>query len=122
VSESRWRWSCDAKGCYLKDRWMLTELDGALPHGAQFGDLDGWCEIDGRFLFLEHKPVGYTWDKDNGQWRALQRLSRLPGVTVWWIRDCDGGYELAEPGRPLMKVSAHELRELIRTWADELPG
>ncbi len=114
---SRWRWNCDKKGCYLADRWMLTELDGALPHGAQFGDLDGWAEIDDRFLFIEHKPEGFSWDTGNGQWRALKRLARLPGVTVWWLRDCGDGYEIAEPGRPLDKVTGEELRERIRAWA-----
>jgi hypothetical protein len=118
----RWRWRCDAKGCYLKDRWMLTELDGALPHGAQFGDLDGWAEIDGRFLFIEHKPEGYRWDQNSGQWLALKRLARLPAVTVWWLRDCDDGYEVAEPGRPLAKVSKEGLRDMVKIWADESSG
>lgn len=101
---------------------MLTELDGALPHGAQFGDLDGWAEIDGRFLFIEHKPEGYRWDQNSGQWLALKRLARLPAVTVWWLRDCDDGYEVAEPGRPLAKVSKEGLRDMVKIWADESSG
>lgn len=117
MSESRWRWNCAAKGCYLNDRWMLTELDGALPHGAQFGDLDGWAEVDGRFLFIEHKPEGYQWDPKNGQWRALKRLARLPGVTVWWIRDKHDGYEIGIPGQALEVITKEELRERVRQWA-----
>jgi hypothetical protein len=116
---SRWRWNCDKRGCYLEDRWSLTTLDGALPHGAQFGDLDGWAEIDGRFLFIEHKPEGFSWDTANGQWRALKQLSRLPGVTVWWIRDSGDDYEIAEPGRALSKVTLDELRARVRAWADD---
>ncbi len=118
MSESRWRWKCEDKGCYLTDRWSLTKLDDCLPRGIGFGDMDGWIEIDGRFLFIEHKPEGYIWDKNNGQWKALKRLSLLPGVTVWWIRDCGDGYEIAEPGRSLDKVSLDELRERVRTWAE----
>jgi hypothetical protein len=118
MDESRWRWSCDEKGCYFKDRWMLTELDGALPHGAQFGDLDGWTEINSQFLFIEHKPAGWQWDQNNGQWKALKRLARLPGVTVWWIRDQEDGYELAVPGQPLAVVTAEGLRERITAWGE----
>jgi len=118
VSESRWRWSCDAKGCYLKDRWMLTELDGALPHGAQFGDLDGWTEINGQFLFIEHKPAGYQWDGRNGQWNALKRLARLPGVTVWWLRDHEDVYEWAPVGQPLTSITRDGLRAAVAAWAE----
>jgi hypothetical protein len=119
MSESRWRYKCDEKGCYLKDRWALTELDGALPHGAQFGDLDGWAEINGQFLFIEHKPAGYTWSPNNGQWLALKRLARLPGVTVWWIRDePQFGYELAVPGQPMIAMTSEDLRDRVRMWAE----
>lgn len=76
-------------------------------------------EVDGRFLFLEHKPEGYGWDFSSGQWKALQRLNRLPGVTVWWLRDCGDGYQVAEPGRTLVKVTRDELRTMIRKWAEE---
>ena len=118
MSESRWRWKCTDKGCYLDGRWMLTELDGALPHGAQFGDLDGWAEVDGRFLFIEHKPEGYVWDQGNGQWKALKRLAKLPGVTVWWLRDAGDGYEIAEPGQAMTRIGKDELFQRVKRWAD----
>lgn len=117
MSESRWRWKCDVNGCYLAGRWALTELDGALPHGAQFGDLDGWTEINGQFLFIEHKPAGYAWDRDNGQWLALKRLARLAGVTVWWLRDHPDGYELGIPGQPMTVITPDGLRERVAAWA-----
>lgn len=113
----RMRWRCGTRGCFLDTRWRLTELDGTLPHGANFGDCDAWAEIDGRFLFIEHKPEGFTWDARNGQWRALKRLAGLPGVTVWWMRPCGNEYEVGEPGRPLAKVSLGELRGMVREWA-----
>lgn len=127
MSDSRWRWRCENKGCYLADRWMLTELDGVLPRGIGFSDIDGYAEVNGRFLFLEHKPVGYAWDEGNGQWNALKRLARLPGVTVWWLRDReDGGFDVAEPGEQLARVTLEELRERARQWgaqaSDETPG
>lgn len=114
----RFRWQCDSdKGCFIEGRWHLTELDGALPHGANFGDLDAWAEIGGRFLFIEHKPEGYSWEPGDGQWKALKRLNALPGVTVWWIRDCGEGYEIAEPGGQLAKISKAELRSMVTDWA-----
>ena len=114
----RWLGHCGDKGCFIESRWHLTELDGTLPHGANFGDLDAWAEINGRFLFIEHKPEGYSWKPGDGQWLALKRLARLPDVTVWWMRDCGDGYEIAEVGRQLVKVSKTELRDKVRDWAD----
>jgi hypothetical protein len=115
----RMRWLCHTgdKGCFIESRWHLTELDGTLPHGANFGDLDAWAEINGRFLFIEHKPEGYSWKQGDGQWLALRRLARLPDVTVWWMRDCGDGYEMAAPGDPLVKVSKTELRDKVTAWA-----
>lgn len=110
---------CQAEGCFIEKRFRLTEFDGLLPRGSNFEDLDGWVEIGGRFLFIEHKPEGFSWDDRNrGQWYALKRLARLPGVTVWWFRDCGDGYEVAEIGRELVKVSKDEMREMIRVWGN----
>lgn len=118
----RWLGQCDTKGCFIEQRWRLTELDGTLPHGANFGDLDAWAEINGQFLFIEHKPEGYSWKEGDGQWLALKRLNQLPGVTVWWMRDCGDGYEIAEPGAQLVKIGKMELRDRVRAWADFADG
>jgi hypothetical protein len=117
----RWLGHCDSRGCFIEQRWHLTELDGTLPRGANFGDLDAWAEFDGRFLFIEHKPEGFAWKRDDGQWLALKRLNALPGVTVWWMRDCGDGYEIAEPGGELAKISKAELRDRVRAWARGTP-
>jgi hypothetical protein len=62
TDSSRWRHRCEDRGCYLASRWSLTELDGTLPRGIGFGDIDGMVEIGGRFLFIEHKPEGYGYE------------------------------------------------------------
>lgn len=96
-------------------------LDGSLPHGASFIDLDAWCEINGQFLFIEHKPAGYAWDQGNGQYTALRRLARLPGATVWFIRDLGPDFEMRDlaSGEPLRRFTLEQLHDRIRWWAEE---
>ena len=101
-------------------RWDPAVLDGALPRGASFSDLDAFAEIAGRFLFIERKPEGYAWDPGNGQYRALRALSRLPGCTVWVIRPEAGGWQvrdLAHPGEVLWTADDETLRQMVSGWA-----
>ena len=102
-------------------RWDPGILDGTLPRGASFADLDAYAEIGGRFLFIEHKPAGYAWEPGNGQYRALKALARLPGCIVWFLRDTDGGYEVRSLGtaEPLTFVTLEQLRQRIAFWAAE---
>ena len=44
----RWLGQCDAKGCFIEQRWHLTELDGTLPRGANFGGRAGRSVMHGR--------------------------------------------------------------------------
>jgi hypothetical protein len=99
-------------------------LFGSLPRGAAFIDLDAWCEIDNRFLFIEHKPEGYSWDqRSEGQRLALKRLARVPRCTVWWIRDKPPGFEVWDfLAGPLGYHTLEELRDRIAWWADDGSG
>jgi len=78
------RFNCEAKGCYLEQRWDPAELDGCLPRGASLINADGWCEIGGHFLMVEHKRRNEA--LSTGQMRALQRLAALEEFTVVVLR------------------------------------
>jgi len=116
------RWACNEKGCYLEQRFDPACL-GSYRRGISFGDGDAWIEANSQFLFIEHKPKGYSWDTWNGQYRALKRLANLPGCTVWWIRGAPlGPYEIKDlgvPGDELHPVTLAELQLRIATWIDE---
>jgi hypothetical protein len=119
---TRMRHDCETRGCRLRIRWDPASLDGTLPRGASFGDMDGWAEIGGRFLFIEHKGEGAI--PENGQRKALIQLARLPGCTVWLIRDKGAGFELRDMGSPqagLRDITRDDLRELVRAWGRNAP-
>lgn len=114
---TRMRHDCAVKGCRLLNRWDPASLDGLLPRGSSFGDLDGWAEINNRFLFIEHKGEGVV--PDNGQRTALLRLAKLPGCSVWLIRDKGTGLEVRDMARPeagLRNITSDELRALVADW------
>lgn len=65
--------------------WKAGGYEAGFPRGCGFSDIDGMCEIDGRFLFVE----GKFWSGDgdlpilpNGQRQALQRLACYRNVSV----------------------------------------
>ena|SRR6266536_3192876 len=119
---TRMRWDCGIRRCYIEQRFDPEIFDGCLPRKASFMNIDAMVEINGRFLFIEHKSEGAAWDSGNGQLLALKALNRLPNVTVWWIRDHPEGFQVAEPGSPLEVVSLEELRARITQWGDEADG
>jgi hypothetical protein len=97
-------------------------LDGALPRGASFSDLDAYGEINGHFLFIEHKPEGYAWEPGNGQYRALRALAGLPRCTVWVVRPKAGGWDIRDlehPGEVLWTADDELLREMVAGWGSE---
>jgi len=110
------RYRCAAKGCYLSERWDPSVLDGLLPRESSLINMDGWCEIGGRFLFVEFKhrfePLS------SGQHRALRRLAQLPGCTVVVLREQgDDQYRLTcLSDGTVVRGPIADIRDWIRAW------
>lgn len=49
-------------------------------------DVDGMVEINGHFIFFEAKGPGSGYSCSAGQKLALQRLAKIPGITVLLVR------------------------------------
>jgi hypothetical protein len=113
------RWNCQIKGCRLAHRFDPGLLDGCLPRGSSFGDMDAWVEVDGRFLFIEHKGEGVS--LQGGQGPALKRLARQENCTVWLVRDLPmGWYEMRDMAThdAFVAVSLDGLRALVTRWGE----
>lgn len=73
------RHNCEQSGCYLtKVRWNPNSLGRTLegrklPRGCSATDIDGFNEINGRFLVVESKPETYE-RSIGGQEKALRKL------------------------------------------------
>lgn len=78
------RHSCSGAGCYIAGLPCWDDLIECFPRKIRPTDVDGFVEINGRFLFLEEKQEGVG--PEEGQRRALKLLANLPGVTVAFFR------------------------------------
>jgi hypothetical protein len=65
---------------FIDNFWDWRFLDQAFDRNIKVGDIDGFVEAGGRFLFLEGKHAGTPIPK--GQYDALFRLSKLPRIDV----------------------------------------
>lgn len=72
---------------YLRDRnkyrdaaWDWSILGGCFGGRIRPSDIDGIVERNGRFLVLEAKPRGYTFN--GGQAILFKRLAQQPNFTV----------------------------------------
>ncbi len=83
-------------------------------------DLDFFVEHRGRFLFIEGK--GRTLAIESGQRRALQALSRLPGVTVLVIGGDDPNAPtvmqryLDGAPQPTRACTLEDVRAFVARW------
>lgn len=79
----RMRHQCDRDGCFeTQYRCQLGMLDRWFPGHNGLSDIDGFAEIDGRFLFLEWKRPGAPFA--GKQKDALTELSSHGLVVVGW--------------------------------------
>lgn len=127
------RWNCDGvQGCYLQQRWDPVLLDGCLPPGpgfmrsSSFGDMDAWAEINGWFLYIEHKFPWASWPS-GGQHAALLNLARVPCNTVWLISGLpEGDYQWGQVypsgSAPFRAISLDDLREYASQWGSWAAG
>jgi len=94
---------------FAQGRWRWDEFgySSAFPRGISPGDIDAFLEVNGRFLFIEHKQYvpedGPPLKMPTGQKLALERLAQQPSTTVlyiagdavdcspWWIRNLTTG-------------------------------
>lgn len=93
---------CMHKGCKLKRDPDLEWIRKCFPRSIMPSDVDGMVEINGQFLFIEHKGPGDSFEGSEGQRRALKRLGQQPNVTVLVLRErTDGGFDqlVFEPGQ-----------------------
>ena len=65
---------------FIQNFWDWRFLDQSFDRDIKVGDIDGFVEAGGRFLFLEGKRAGTPIPK--GQFRALTALARLPRIDV----------------------------------------
>jgi hypothetical protein len=65
---------------FILNFWDWRFLDQAFDRNIKVGDIDGFVEAGGNFLFIEGKRVGNPLPK--GQYDALTRLARLPRIDV----------------------------------------
>ena len=65
---------------FIQNFWDWRFLDHAFDRNIKVGDIDGFVEAGGNFLFIEGKRAGTPIPK--GQRDALLRLSRLKPVSV----------------------------------------
>lgn len=116
---SKMRHNCETHGCRMDQRTDPAILDGLLPRGASFGDMDGWAEINGHFLFVEFKSPGAPIPM--GQKMALERLSRLPKCSVLVVfadENLVSGYQWILNGKWKSEMTADvdQVRNLVRVW------
>lgn len=68
------RWKCDVDGCFnLKKRPKIEEFAECFPRRIGVSDVDGWVELNSRFLLLEWKPAPV--ELSTGQRIAFKRFS-----------------------------------------------
>jgi hypothetical protein len=60
--------------------WDWTALNASFDRGIRLCDIDGFVEVNNRFLFIEGKPDGII--RERGQRMALERLANQPRHTV----------------------------------------
>lgn len=65
---------------YAKKLWDWTSLNGCFERGIRLTDVDGMVEANNKFLFLEGKSKDI--DLPKGQKWALERLAKIPEITV----------------------------------------
>jgi len=119
------RHKCAGAGCYIDGLPCWDDLIETFPRGIRPTDVDGFVEINGRFLFLEEKRAGVPFGNNPGQFRALKLLAGLPGVTVLFFRPgatADYEYLLLDklPGLANAEVrecSRGQMHAWLRRWA-----
>jgi len=112
------RYDC-SQGCFLEHRWDPATLDGCLPRGSSLINADGWAEIGGHFLFVEHKR--HTENLSTGQRLALKRLASLAEFTVIVLREeaTPGRWRLTDMGTGsclLRDAPLEDVRAWVRAW------
>lgn len=129
---SFFRHDCDAKGCYYEQLPNWDDLIECFPRKIRPTDVDGMVEINGHFLFLEEKRAGVG--PDEGQRRALLKLSERPSITTVFFRPAQSGIHVPGdleclvfgqgPAEGWQVRNREWLRDFLREWsaaADETP-
>src|SRR6266567_1391875 len=106
---------------FLQSQVDWSILEGCFPGTIKPSDLDGWVEIGGRVLFLEHKqPGAELWPATRIAFRALAQQGNT--VIVFWS---DGPAHEAIPEIKVYGPSGFQtfkgkdlefLRGLVRGW------
>ena len=98
------------------------KLNGAFPRGIRPTDIDGFTEVNNRFLFLEAKNSNS--DLTRGQRWAFERLSRVsPAITFivfhWEPTTNEVGefYEILAPD-VILGTGWDELYSYCKRWAE----
>lgn len=121
------RHECTRSGCYIAQLPSWDDLIECFPRGIRPTDVDGLVEINGHVLVMEEKAAGKS--PDNGQRLALRSLSRLPLVTLLYIRpgrasEMEMNVIDGERVTGFCACTREELRQFLREWVSlaELPN
>lgn len=103
---------------YAKRLWDWTALNEAFTRGIRVGDIDGFVEVNNKFLFIEGKPVNGNLPK--GQKLAYERLAKLEQVTVIVVEgnppfDITGWSVI---GKKRYKGTDRDFVQFIKKWFD----
>ncbi len=78
------RWCCEKSGCFNKLRRPKIEVFArCFPGRINFGDVDGWVELNGFFCVLEWKGKGGSLGR--GQILTYQCFTKQPGNVVFVV-------------------------------------
>jgi hypothetical protein len=101
-------------------RRRTERFDECFPRGITLGDLDSFCEIDGRFLVIEWKVSGQI--VPTGQLRAFRELAKVPlfTVVVLWTSK-EGAIEFGQQVHPSgafapEPCTEEEAKQFVRQW------
>lgn len=113
------RYVCDQQGCYIEGLPSWDDLIECFPRRIRPTDIDGLVEMGGNFLFLEEKRAGVA--PDEGQRRALVRLSKQPRTTVVLMRpgatsDLEVLLLEAGQGSGWLPYTRDEFKAWLRAW------
>ncbi len=117
------RWDCKASGCFnVLLRPKLHVFAKCFPGRINFGDVDGWVELNGFFCVLEWKGSGGSLGR--GQEITFERFTRQAGNIVFVVEGNAEHMTVARyfcywDGRPTSwrEADLERLQDAITSWA-----
>ncbi len=121
-------WDCKEKGCFNELRRPKIEVFAqCFPGKINFGDVDGWVEMNGYFCVLEWK--GDRGKLKTGQIITYTRFSKVPGNVVFVVEGDAKDmtvkrYHFFWKGKqlPWREGDLEDVKASMKSWADQAKG